>query len=174
VARRITDVYSERMKLPRVAAVVACVGLLAGCSAQPSLRLGGDGLTACVENPEDAAVAFAVPIQNSGERDVVITYAEVNTTNAHFGPAVLIGGFFDESEDTLSNLSAGLAADFDGLDGAPEAEGMTVPAHSRGQLAFTFTPLDGGGTAESITLGYDGGDLVASARVKSIDGECSQ
>lgn len=161
------------MKLPRIVAVLALVPLLAGCAGQPGLEVGGSGISACIPDAAGEALAFVVPIQNSGDSEVTIVDASVNTVSSTFGDAFLIGGFGPASDDTLANLSAGKAASITGLDTAPLANGMTVPAHSRGQLAFTFTPTDQGAGIEGVTLEYSGGDITSSPRVVVAETDCA-
>jgi hypothetical protein len=160
------------MKLPRVAAVLLVVALT-GCSATGALEVGGTGIEACIPAEDGDLLAIVVPIQNSSDSDATIIDASLNTVSATFGDAYLLGEFGDASDDTLANLASGPAENVTGLEGAPLANGMTVPAHSRGQLALTFTPTAAGAGIEGITLEYDGGDITSTPRVTVVTGDCN-
>jgi hypothetical protein len=165
------------MRLPRVTSVLVALPLvalplLAGCSAAPSLALGGTGIEACIPNPEDAQIALSVPLENSGDDAQVVVNANASTGNASFDGAYFVGGFEAASDDTLASLIAGHASEYEGLaDGMP-AEAASVPAHSRGELVFTFTPTSDEASVQAVSIEYAGGTLTATPTVTSTHGTC--
>ena len=155
------------MKLARVAAVFAVLGMLSGCaSSSPPVALGGDGISFCSPSDFDEPFALVVPVQNSGDEAVTLDSVTANLINATLEKTVFVGEFAAESDDTLASASGGGESDVPGIANGTDATETSIPAHSRGELAIVFSASDETSSLQGITATFGDTTLTSAATVE--------